>query len=218
VSRSRVGRKRLQWCLSAIVCGAFIFLGACGGSVLYSAPQVIYPDAPWAAGIEGDVLVETCNPSSSPHVVSGRPELTAAALEMAAGHWRRQPRSAGTSLENCRQTRFAFRRSPTPSEAATLAAAEDTVFVARGLKMAEYLDCPPPADHPEFETIEGTTYGDATIDEFGHVSSIELIESVGGPQERAAVGSMKACVFVPATVDGKPFVSHHRFRIRWVRP
>jgi len=89
----------------------------------------VYPDAAWADGIEGDVVVETCADSSSPHVVSGRPELNDAALQMSRGAWKRPPRAEGMSLESCRQTRFAFRAHPTPSDAATLSAAKDTVIV-----------------------------------------------------------------------------------------
>jgi hypothetical protein len=217
VPKSSSERKRRPWGAAFLLTGISTALGACGGNVLHSA-EVIYPDAAWTAGIEGDVVVETCNSPPSPHVLSGRPELTTAALEMSAGSWKRAPRSEGTSLENCRQTRFAFRRSPTSSEAATLSAAQDTIFVTRGLKRAAVVNRPPPRDDPEWPLVEGVTDADLTIDESGHVSSVLLIKSVGGPKEMAAIAAMKEWVFVPATIEGKPFVSHSRLRIRWELP
>lgn len=210
-------RKRRPWCAALLLTGISNALGACGGNVLHST-EVIYPDAAWAAGIEGDVVVETCNSPPSPHVLSGRPELTTAALTMSAGSWKRPPRSEGTSLENCRQTRFAFRRNPTPSDAAALSAAQDTVFVTRGLKRAVPVNRPPPRDDPEWRFVEGTTVADLTIDESGHVSNVVLIKSVGGPKEMAAIAAMKDWVFVAATIEGKPFVSRTRVTIRWELP
>ncbi len=209
--------KRPRVCSAFLATGICTALGACGGSVLHSA-EVVYPDTAWAAGIEGDVVVETCNAGSSPHVVSGRPELTTAALEMSAVRWKRPPRSEGTSLENCRQTRFAFRRNPTLFEAAALAAEQDTVLVTRGLKGPAAVGCPSPPDDPEWVFVEGVTDADLTIDESGHVSRAVLIKSVGGPREMEAIAAKKDCLFVPATIDGKPFVSHSRFKIRWELP
>jgi hypothetical protein len=209
--------KRSPFCPTLLVTGICAALGACGGSVVHST-EVVYPEAAWAAGIDGDVVVETCNAGPSPHLLSGRPELTTAALEMSAGGWKRPPRSEGTSLENCRQTRFAFRRNPTLSEAAALAAAQDTVLVTRGLKGPAVVGCPSAPDDPEWAFVEGVTDADLTIDQSGHVSRVVLITSVGGPREMAVIASKRDCVFLPATIDGKPFVSHTRFRIRWELP
>ena len=204
-------------CFAVLVSGVCGALTGCGGSVLHSAPEVIYPTA--AAGIEGDVVVETCNSPPSPHVVSGRSEPTAAALEMSAGSWKRPPTSEGTSLENCRQTCFAFRRSPTPSDAAALSAAPDTILIARRLKWAKAVTCPlfRLPDNSGKSFVDGSTDADLTIDESGHVSSVALVESVGGTNETEAIASMKECIFAPATVDGKPFASHVRLKIRWER-
>ena len=179
-----------------LVCG-------CAGVVWGEAPGPSYPDAAWAAGIQGDVTLELCPDST--RVLSGPPGLRSAALEATR---RRPPPS------ECQQTRFAFRRSPSSAELLDLTGQKGTILVTRGFERPSRLNCPSGVPLSE-GMIPGKSVAVLTIDQSGHVTGLVLRQSVGGVNEERWIEQLKECAFSPASFEGRAVPSHWVAAVEW---
>src|SRR5262249_25250629 len=152
-----------------------------------------YPDAAWAAGIEGDVVVETCPAPAPLRVLEGPPALASAALDVLRG----------SEPARCATIRFAFRRHLTPADVLALTGGEAGVLVTRGLERARKLRCDPTPSYSSAGMVEGSSRARLTIDEQGRVVDLTWLKAVGSPAEAALAGWLRSCAFAPATLDGK---------------
>jgi hypothetical protein len=188
---------RAAWLSSSLaltlVCGC---AGTFGG-------EPSYPDAAWAAGIQGDVTLELCPDST--RVLSGPPELRSAALDATRS---RPPPS------ECHQARFAFRRSPSSAELLELTGQKGTILVTRGFERPSRWSCPSGVPFSE-AMVSGKSVAVLTIDESGHVTGVVLRESVGGVNEERWVEQLRGCAFSPASFQGKAVPSHWVSAVQW---
>jgi hypothetical protein len=177
-----------------------------------STSALVYPDDAWAAGIEGDVVIEECIKPWLIRAVSGPPELADPLVEALNRSVRSQP-----SDQNCRTLHFAFRKHLTPAEALELASRQDdTMLVTRGFERARKLCGSPPGSFaPGSKMVTGVSKARLVVDETGHVTRVTLLRSVASPHERGWVSWLEACTFAPARLDGRPVASPSTAEVQW---
>lgn len=207
--RSAAGLRKVRLLLdwASLSVAIIVGLGACAGGRHGGAREAGYPENAWAAGSEGDVTVETCPGSPSKIVTSATAELASSALQMST--------RAGSPPAECKRTRFAFRRWPSPADVLQLTGDKDTVLVTRGLERASRLNCPSAVPFSEAAFTSGRSVAVLTIDAAGHVGALSLRQSVGGVNEARWVDQLRGCFFSPATLDGKPVASNFVSAVEW---